>query len=43
MLEPPEITRIKMKKVLDDEDIAILNRYEWERVFGTPTPRRELE
>jgi len=40
MKEPEVITRIKMKKVLDDADIAILNRYEWERVFGTPAPHR---
>lgn len=43
MQEPAEITKIKQKKVLDDKDIEILNRYEWERVFGTPAPRRELE
>lgn len=34
MQEPPEITKIKQKKILNDADIEILNRYEWHRVFG---------
>jgi hypothetical protein len=41
--EPLEITKIKQKKVLNDEDIAILNRYEWHRVFGTTAPPMERE
>jgi len=40
MQEPEEITRIKMKKVLTDSDIEILNNYQWQRVFGTPAPSR---
>jgi len=39
--EPAEITRLKNKKVLTDEDIGILNDYQWQRVFGSPAPKRQ--
>lgn len=34
MDEPEEIARIKRKRVLDDHDIAILNNWQWQKVFG---------
>lgn len=33
-IEPEEITRIKRKRVLTDEDIEVLNRWQWHKVFG---------
>lgn len=38
--EPEYIKIIRQKKVLDDDDVAKYNEYQWKRVFGSSAPKR---